>query len=444
MNFVSNDQIDPYSLSILRKGQKLKAYLIGVYMEPKGEKACLEHLEELEDLAKTVDLEVVQKKPCHLRKMVAATFLTSGKLEECIDEAIELKADILIFDDEIMPSQQRNLEKEFEGIVMDRTELILEVFSRNAKTKEARLQIALAQTQYQFPRLKRLWTHLSRQKGGALYLKGEGEKQVELDRRMLKDRVAKLKKELSQITHTRKQKRKGRERQEIPTFALVGYTNAGKSTLLNTLTDAGVLAEDRLFATLDTTTRKFTLPNNQKILITDTVGFIRKLPHRLIAAFRSTLEEAVYSDVLIQVIDCSHENGKEQALATKEVLKELGAEESAMIHILNKIDLVEDKGRLMKWKVLFPRLVFLSAKTEEGCDELIQRMVEEVEKSRKDLFLRIPQKEYHVVAKLIQDCKVHEQLYEGNDVLIHVNAPIALAEKFRKYEETREEAKKPL
>lgn len=428
------DHINQYSLSILKKGKPLKAFLIGVYLDSKEEMSCKEHLDELEDLAKTVELEVVGRVGCLLKKFEAATFLTKGKLEQCLDEADACGAQVIIFDDEIQPSQQRNLEKEFGGIVMDRTELILEVFSRNARTKEARLQIALAQTQYQFPRLKRLWTHLSRQKGGALYLKGEGEKQVEIDRRLLKDRVAKLRRELETVTHTRDQKRKARGRSDVPTFAIVGYTNAGKSTLLNALTDAGVLVENRLFATLDTTTRQFALPNHQKILLTDTVGFIRKLPHRLVAAFRSTLEEAVFSDVLINLIDASHPNGKEQAMATQEVLKELKADKQPMITVLNKVDLVEDRQSLLKWKAFFPKLVEISARTQEGFEDLIKRISEELQKNQREVHLRIPQKEYHVVSKLIQKCQVLSKEYEENDVLLHLNAPIALAEKWKEFE----------
>ena len=234
------------------------------------------------------------------------------------------------------PYQQRNLEQAFKKPVMDRTELIIEVFAQRAQTIEARLQIELAKIRYQLPRLKRLWTHLSRQvAGGGGFTKGAGEKQIELDRRMLRQRVTRLQKEIEEVRAVRATQRASRIRTGIPTFAIVGYTNAGKSTLLKSLTQAEVLVEDKLFATLDTTTRKFKLPSNQEILLIDTVGFIQKIPHTLIAAFKSTLEEAIHTDVLLHLIDASSPQALEQAKATNEVLKELGVTVGATVFVHN-------------------------------------------------------------------------------------------------------------
>ncbi|NGX27631.1 MAG: GTPase HflX, partial [Chlamydiae bacterium] len=274
------------------------AMLIAFYLKADEKDFSEESIDELERLAETYGLETVAKIPVPLRQITSSTIIGKGKLQELFAVAEEYSADVIIFDEEITPQQQRNLEKVFKRPVLDRTELILGVFAKRAQTKEARLQIELAKIRYEMPRLKRLWTHLSRQvSGGGGYLRGAGEKQIELDRRMLRNRESRLQKEISQVRAHRSTQRRARQRTGIPSFAIVGYTNAGKSTLLNALTQAEVLVEDKLFATLDTTTRKFSLPNNQEILLIDTVGFIRKIPHALIAAFKSTLEEAIHTDV---------------------------------------------------------------------------------------------------------------------------------------------------
>jgi GTP-binding protein HflX len=292
-----------------KEGETKKSLLVSIYNDPDLKPVCEEHLEELEFLCKTYGIDVIQKVPCLVRKLTAATYVSPGKLEELVKLAEELKPDLVVFDDEISPGQQRNLEEIFGIPVIDRTEVILGVFAQRAQTKEAHLQIELAQVKYQSPRLKRMWTHLSRQKAtssGGGHLKGPGEKQIELDRRLIKDRIHLLQKEIEQVASYRETQRQARMKSGIPIFAIIGYTNAGKSTLLNALTDANVFVEDKLFGTLDTTTRKFTLSNNQEILLIDTVGFIRKLPHLVVAAFRSTLEEALQADILLHIVDVSH------------------------------------------------------------------------------------------------------------------------------------------
>lgn len=406
------------------------ACLIGVYPSGGNKVLCEEHLEELKRLCDTFGLEVVESFPCPIKKLEAATYLGKGKLEELQKVIEDLKADVVIFDDEISPHQQKNLEAIFRRPVIDRTELIIEVFAQRAQTREARLQIELAKIRYQFPRLKRMWTHLSRQvAGGGGFLKGEGEKQIEIDRRLLRRRVEQLKKEIEDVIAQRKTQRVARLRSGIPTFAIVGYTNAGKSTLLKALTQAEVFIEDKLFATLDTTTRKFTLPNRQDVLLIDTVGFIRKIPHTLVAAFKSTLEEAVHTDILLHLVDISHPLAEEHAEATYEVLKELGADKYPIITVLNKEDECKNPALIMKFRVKYPKTVSISALRRTGFDQLLEVMMQEIAKMRKIVKLRVPQSHYALISELMREGKVIESIYEDNDVLLKVEIPARLEHK---------------
>lgn len=395
---------------------------------------CLLSLSELERLAETYGLKTVEKIPCQVRRMVAATILAEGKLEEIGSLASSEEIDLLIFDDEISPHQQRNLEKLWKKAVIDRTELILEVFAQRAQTREARLQIELAKVKYQMPRLKRLWTHLSRQvAGGGGYLKGEGEKQIELDRRLLRERINRLQKEIQEVHAHRMQQRSARLKREIPTFAIVGYTNVGKSTLLRALTEADVLVEDQLFATLDTTTRRYTLPNKQTILLIDTVGFIRKIPHTLVAAFKSTLEEAVHTDILLHIIDASHPEAILQAETATTVLKELGATHQRVIHVLNKVDLCQDRLMLSRLRIEYSNTVAISAKDGSGFKELLELMMKEIASLRKTVSLRIPQSHYALVSELMRQAKVLALEYEENDILMQVEIPLSLESKVAQF-----------
>ncbi|MFV0340218.1 MAG: GTPase HflX [Parachlamydiaceae bacterium] len=416
-----------------------KTLLIATYGEPKDEHLSKDHLNELELLTETYGAAVVGKAACHLKKCDAATFLSKGKLDEMVDLAKHLGANLVIIDEEISPSQQRNLEKLFGMPVIDRSELILEVFAQRALTKEARLQVELAKLRYESPRLKRLWTHLSRQTGtsggggGGAYLKGEGEKQIELDRRIIKNKIVKLNQELDHVRLTRQTQRSSRERAGIPTFAIIGYTNAGKSTLMNALTNAGVLVENKLFATLDTTTRKFALPDGQEILLIDTVGFIRKLPHHLVAAFKSTLEEALFADVLLNVVDMTDPAVFEHVETTYEVLKELKASKRPIIHLLNKVDLLEDKAILLKFRLKYPHTLPVSALQKTGFDLLLEKITQELQKRSKTMELRIPQKDYAVVSEITRVGRVIHTDYDGNDILLKVELPNDLAGKFLHY-----------
>lgn len=420
-----------------------KALLIATFSEPKYEALSHDHLNELELLTETYGATVVGKAACHLRKRDAATFLSEGKLHEMVELAKSLDSNLVIIDEEITPSQQRNLEKIFGIAVIDRSELILEVFAQRALTKEARIQVELAKVRYESPRLKRLWTHLSRQAGtsggggggGGGYLKGEGEKQIELDRRIIKDKIAHLNQELEQVQSTRQTQRSSREKSGLPTFAIIGYTNAGKSTLMNALTNAGVFVEDKLFATLDTTTRKYALPDGQEILLTDTVGFIRKLPHHLIAAFKSTLEEALLADVLLNVVDMTDPALFEHVETTYEVLKELQANNRPIIHLLNKVDLLEDKAILLKFRLKYPHTVPISALQKTGFDLLIEKIALELQKRCTILNLRVPQKDYAIVTEITRLGRVLKTDYEENDVLLTVELPNDLAGRFAAYKE---------
>ncbi len=416
-----------------------KTLLVGTYLGATEKSATDEQLNELENLAHTYGLETVHKVMAPLRGIDASTFIGKGKVEEIRALCVEHSVDVVIFDDEISPQQQRNLEKGLERPVIDRTELILGVFAQRAHTKEARIQVELAESKYQFPRLTRLWTHLSRQrtggggKGGGGFLKGEGEKQIEIDRRILKHEIAKLQGELEEVKKTRETQRMSRKRSGIPTFAIVGYTNAGKSTLMNALTAADVLVEDKLFATLDTTTRKYTLPNGQAILLVDTVGFIRKLPHLLVAAFKSTLEEAVEADILLHLIDASNPQAPEQAEATLGVLKELGASKRPMITILNKVDRCENRWMVDRMRILYPRTVEISALEKSGFNRLLDMMIHEVALLRTVVYLRIPQSEYALVSELMEEGKVISTEYEDNDILLKVEIPKNLERKAALY-----------
>jgi GTPase len=404
---------------------KRTALLVGTYAA--GDKhQCEDQINELESLCDTYGLKTAYKMVCPLREIDAGTFLGSGKIQEIKEIAEQTSSDVVIFDDVISPQQQRNIEKIIEKSVIDRTELILAVFAKAAHTREAKLQIELASCRYQLPRLRRLWTHLSRQRSGGAgggFVKGEGEKQIEIDKRILKDQITKLKKELEEVKKHRQTQRRLRERNAIPTFAIIGYTNVGKSTLLKALTDADVLVEDKLFATLDTTTRKFTLPNHQQILLIDTVGFIRKIPHALIAAFRSTLEEALSADILLHLIDVSSSNVEVQIEATMDVLKELEVKNRPMITVLNKVDLCENRLMVDRVRFKYPKTVEISALNKTGFDRLLELMIQEISALRKTVHLRVPQSQYSLLSSMIRESKIISCEYEENDILLEIEIP---------------------
>ncbi len=421
-------------MTIEPKEKKSKALLIGFYTHGSDKPSCMEYLEELRLLVKTFGIEDTEKVPSFLKKIDPATYMGSGKVQEISDYAYANEFDLIVIDEEISPSQQRNLEKVFKCAVMERSEIILGVFAQRAHTKEAKIQVALAQAHYQMPRLKRMWTHLSRQRGGANYLKGEGEKHIEIDKRILGHEIQKLEKELDNVKKQRTVMRSKRVKASIPTFAIIGYTNSGKSTLLNALTDADVLVEDKLFATLDTSTKQFTMPNNQQVLLIDTVGFIRKLPHTLIAAFKSTLEESLFTDILIHVIDVSNPMAVEHAETTLSVLKELHADKKPIITVLNKIDQCQNPALSHRLRVMFPHTVQLSALKKEGFEDLFTMMTQFLEGTSKIMHLKIPQSEFKFFSEIMQKGTVLEHEYQGDDIVLTARCPLELVFKLSAFE----------
>ncbi|WP_176015065.1 GTPase HflX [Victivallis sp. Marseille-Q1083] len=420
-----------------KEARKKIEYAIIVGVQAPGEEPGIvhEHLDELQELARTLGVEVIERIVVKLHAApMAQYFIGNGKAEEICRRFQELEADSLIFDVELTPSQQRNWERLIKGCVIDRQEIILDIFAERASTREAVLQVELARLQYYLPRLTRAWTHLSRQRGGAKGTRGEGEKQIEADRRLIQNRIAFLKKELLTIGKQRVTQRKSRRRNAVPHAAIVGYTNAGKSSLLNRLTQAQVLTEDKLFATLDPTTRKLTLDNNQLLLLTDTVGFIRKLPHSLVEAFKSTLEEAVYADFLVLVLDVSSPQLEEHWETTMQVLKELGADRKDILVVFNKLDLQPDTLRLARARGLFPSGVFVSTKTGAGFDELRRRLIDYSNRQTRLLNVKLPPSRHDLSALAYAKGNVMEAKYD-DDGFLHLTFSInaALREKFEEF-----------
>jgi GTPase len=358
-----------------KQKQVERALLIGVYKDPEQKEEFESLLAELDSLVDTLGIPVIDRLLVRVQEPNPRYFVGSGKAEEIFERAKQLEIDVIIFDNGLSPAQQRNWEALTGLAVIEREEVILDIFARRARTKEARLQVGLARMEYSLPRLTRAWGHLSRQ-GGGLGGKGEGETQLETDRRLVRAQIDRFKSDLELVRLRRATQRKQRERLPLPSAAIVGYTNVGKSALLKRLTGAQVLVEDKLFATLDTTTRRVILTSGQSLLLTDTVGFIRNLPHRLIEAFKATLEEAVLSDFLIHVLDASHPRVFDFYQTTMRVLEELGADAKRMITVLNKVDLVKDESTLHALRLHFPEGAFISVRSGEGLKELLHRMAD--------------------------------------------------------------------
>jgi GTP-binding protein HflX len=328
------------------------------------ERHAEEHLEELSRLADTAGAAVVTSLIQRVNRPSPRHYIGAGKLEELQNLVAQHEANLVIFDEELTPAQGKNLEQALDARVMDRAELILDIFATRARTNEARMQVELAQLEYLLPRLARMWVHLSRIRGG-IGLRGPGETQIETDRRMIRTKIAKLKKKLEKVAKHREVIRQGRDRRDMLTAALVGYTNAGKSSVLRALTGADAFIEDRLFATLDTLTREVHLDGQGKARLVDTVGFIRKLPHHLVASFRATLEEAVHADVLLHVIDASHPDWEEHVEVVDVVLRDVGVIDIPVVHVFNKMDQVADPEAFRERLAGDPDSVCVSAVTED-------------------------------------------------------------------------------
>ena len=367
--------------TISTKVRPERAILVGVVIKGAPHLWSVEDsLEELGLLARTAGAKVVHTLTQRLDKRTQ-TYVGKGKLDEIKALQDDVDANVVIFDDELTPTQQRNLEQALDVKVIDRTALILDVFARRAQTHEGRLQVELAQHEYLLPRLVGQWSHLERL-GGGIGTRGPGETQLETDRRIIRNKIQKLKRELEQVRQHRSLYRQRRQRQGVPVVSLVGYTNAGKSTLLNALSNAGVVAEDKLFSTLDPVTRKITLPDNKSFLMTDTVGFIQKLPPTLVAAFRATLEEIEEADGILHVIDITHQNAAEQVQVVDNLLADLHLKDKARILVLNKIDLLADQdtgeeyASRLKTPLNKDRVVTVSATKGWGLDQLLKAIVD--------------------------------------------------------------------
>ncbi|MCM8536138.1 MAG: GTPase HflX [Lentisphaeraceae bacterium] len=419
---------------IREKPQKVeRAFLVGIQFQDQTQERAEELLHELEELSDTFGVKTVGSIIVKIRETQARFLCGTGKTAEIIEKCREAGGDVIIFDEALTPSQQRNWERETENIlVIDRREVILDIFSDRATTKEANLQIELARAEYDLPRLARAWTHLSRQRGGTLQ-RGEGERQIELDRRMIRKRIQQLHQELKKVRKQRETQRKQRRKRPVPNAAIVGYTNAGKSSLLNLLTDSDVLADDKLFATLDPTTRKIALSNNQPLLLTDTVGFIRKLPHDLVEAFKATLEEAVLADFLIHVIDASNEDAEEHIIATNTVLAELGADKKRTLTIFNKVDKVEDPRILTKLRMLIPDSHFISVKDTCGIDKLVKDMEDILEEDLDQTELIIPAERYDIISLVHRTSHIFEEEFQGNSVNIKASIPANIHGKIKTF-----------
>ncbi len=395
-----------------------RAYLVEIKQSDQSQEQAQAHLAELKGLCESLGLEVAGETIAPLRNIYPALLLGSGKSEAITADARDIEADIIVIDDELSPAQQRNWERLSDLAVVDRQEIILEIFADRASTKEATLQVALARMEYSLPRLTRAWTHLSRQRGGTKGTRGEGETQLEADRRIVLRKISRLKKELEKVRGIRATGRKQRGSLPVPTAAIVGYTNAGKSSLLNALSGSGVAAEDRLFATLDPTTRRVDLPGGRTLLFTDTVGFIRKLPHSLVDAFRATLEETVLADIILIVADASDQEAEEQLKTTIEVLEEIGASDQARVLVMNKIDLprAESFNQLSEKYQL--ESVNISAKTGAGIEELLHLISSHLAAWGKRRSYTIPTSRYDLVALLHREAKVLDEKHDGTSILV--------------------------
>jgi len=416
-----------------RKTQE-RALLIGLEKQGVSKWDLRDSLDELRELANSAGAEVVDIVTQKLQKPTAPYYIGRGKAESIKDSCQDQQVTSVIFNDELSPAQGRNLENLFARKVVDRTQLILDIFAQRARSREGRLQIELAQLQYLLPRLTRMWHHLSRQTGG-IGTRGPGETQLEVDRRRVQERIARLERELEAVRKTRAIQREGRKRRQWPVAAVVGYTNAGKSTLLNLLTGADVVTEDKLFATLDPTTRSFVLPNKQRVLLTDTVGFLRKLPHTLIESFKATLEEVREADLLLHVADLSHPRLDEQMAAVDAVTKELDAYGKQTLIVFNKIDNLPNRELAESYLKRFSGSVAISARTGEGVNDLVQALEHTLSSWRLRSRFRISATESALIAEIHRVGHVLELRYDDNDAVILAHVPPDLAQKLERYAE---------
>ena len=409
-----------------------KAFIVGLQTPDDDAQTIASQLDELTELVRSIDLVPLEPEIVKVRSNYHVRYrVGSGKAEEIARLAQESEAEVLVFDVDLTPSQQRNWERLFGGPVIGREEVILDIFAARAQTREAVLQVELARLEYSLPRLKRAWTHLSRQRGGGVSNRGEGEAQIETDRRLLRRRIQQLREDLAQVRKQRASQRKSRLRRPVLQGAIVGYTNVGKSSLLRALTGADILVKDQLFATLDPTSRHIDLGGNMEMVLTDTVGFVRKLPHQLIEAFKSTLEEAVLADILLLVLDASGDDIDNEWETTLSVLKELGADEKRIMVVFNKTDLLDaerDAVRLARLRGLFPDALYVSSATGHNLDELKRRLGEFAGCARELIRVALPPSRHDLIALIHGHGEVYEEEYldDGTAQIV-----FAIEEKFR-------------
>jgi len=396
-----------------------KALLVGVIQPGMTESLIHEHLDELELLAETAGAKIAGRITQRVSKINPATFIGKGKAEELLNQAKELDVRLIVFDDELSPGQMKNYHKISENVkVLDRSGLILDIFHKHAKTKEARTQVDLAYMEYLLPRLTRQWTHLERQMGGIGTRAGMGETQIEIDRRLIRTRISKLKKELIRIEKERDTQ--SYRRQSEFRVSLVGYTNAGKSTLFKALTGSDVYIQDQLFATLDTTVRQLQITESHPILLSDTVGFIRKLPHNLVASFKSTLKEVLEADLILVMLDISSSQIEDHFQTIENVLKDMGAQEIPQIHVLNKVDLISDGNMIEKRQREFPDSVTVSAKQHLRLSELRSRIIGKMEENFQTIDLEFSYDQGKTIAHAQEGVEVLKREYEENGVKLRI------------------------
>ena len=415
------------------KASPTRAFLVGVKLKDELQSDAESSLEELRRLAETAGMEVLAEIIQPKETPDPAYFIGRGKLEEAEAIVSELKVEAVIFDNDLTPAQTRNLEKALDIVVVDRTSLILEIFAQRAHTKAAKLQVDLAQLQYALPRLTRLWTHLSRLGTGAGgtagvgagraggVVRGPGETQLQIDRRLIRTQISRVKKALQKVEKHRRVQRK--QRQEMINVSLVGYTNTGKSTLFNALTSEKQLAEDKLFATLDPTTRLLDLPDNQRVLLSDTVGFLKKLPHHLVDAFKATLEEVAEADLLLHIVDVAHPEAESQIDAVDEVLKELGALERPTLMVFNKVDLLEDEAHIQLFRSQYSDSLAISAQSGTGLEALKDLLAERFSTHNVEVSIALSYQDGKALDYLYKHGEVFDTDYQGESIKVKAKLP---------------------